>query len=195
MQLLNIGFNSNHVFTNFNFESLHNIKYASGITAHNICATAVAKAAHKIHISNIYIRIKSNIIFIIPIIMDTFNHKSGLSFTMKKLWNTCCSMQNVIDKNNTLQYIIQFDKTSHDAFNDIIIGLIKKNHSIENIIPHIIKKYTNIEKYFLANGRFFSQRVFEINALHQLPIINQMEAIINNTGTVKFTAVKASFHT
>ena len=101
----------------------------------------------------------------------------------------------VIDKNNTLQYIIQFDKTSHDAFNDIIIGLIKKNHSIENIIPHIIKKYTNIEKYFLANGRFFSQRVFEINALHQLPIINQMEAIINNTGTVKFTAVKASFHT
>jgi hypothetical protein len=75
------------------------------------------------------------------------------------------------------------------------MGPIKKNHRTVRHIQLIIIKYTNIEKYFLANGKFFSQRVFEIKALPQLPTINQNEAIIIKTGNVKFTAVKASFHT
>ena len=56
-------------------------------------------------------------------------------------------------------------------------------------------KSTNIEKYFLANGRFFSPKVFEIKALHPFPTINQNEAIMIKTGKVRFTAVNASFQT
>ena len=52
-----------------------------------------------------------------------------------------------------------------------------------------------MEKYFLANGKFFSHKVLEIKALQPFQIINQTEAIIINTGTVRFTAVKASFQT
>jgi hypothetical protein len=42
---------------------------------------------------------------------------------------------------------------------------------------------------------FFSQRVLEIRALQPFPTINPMDAITIITGKVKFTAVKASFHT
>ena len=77
----------------------------------------------------------------------------------------------------------------------LIIGPIAKNQTAVRTSQQIMIKYTNIEKYFLANDRFFSQRVLEIKALHQLPTINQNEAIIINTGKVRFTAVKASFQT
>ena len=97
--------------------------------------------------------------------------------------------------NNTLQYIIQLDNTSHVALSILIMGPIKKNQTIVRHIQLITMKYTNIEKYFLANGKFFFQRVFEINALPQLPTINPNEAIIIKTGNVRFTAVKASFQT
>ena len=94
-----------------------------------------------------------------------------------------------------LQYNMQFDSTSHDAFSIVMIGSMSEYQVILRIIPHIIKKYTNIEKYFLANCRFFSQRVLEINALHQLPTINHIEAITIITGKVRFTAVNASLPT
>ena len=81
------------------------------------------------------------------------------------------------------------------AFNILIIGPIAKNHTTVRTNQQIIIKYTSIEKYFLANGRFFSHKVLEIKALHQLPTINQNEAIIIKTGKVKFTAVNASFQT
>jgi len=90
---------------------------------------------------------------------------------------------------------MQLDNTSHVALSILIIGPIKKNHTIVRHIQLIMMKYTNIEKYFLANSTFFSQRVFEINALPQLPTINPNEAIIIKTGNVRFTAVKASFQT
>jgi hypothetical protein len=72
---------------------------------------------------------------------------------------------------------------------------IKKYHTTLRTSPQIMMKSTNIEKYFLANGKFFSQRVFEIKALHPLPTMNQNDAIIIKTGNVRFTAVKASFQT
>ena len=97
--------------------------------------------------------------------------------------------------NKTLQYIIQLASTSHVAFNILIIGPIAKNHTTVKTNQQNMMKYTNIEKYFLANGKSFSHRVFEIKALHQLPTINQNDAIIIKTGNVKFTAVKASFQT
>ena len=56
IQLLIIGLASNHVFTNFNLDFLFMIKYANGITAHKNWATAVASAAHKIHILKTYIK-------------------------------------------------------------------------------------------------------------------------------------------
>ena len=56
-----------------------------GIIAHKNCANAVAIAAHKIHNLNRYISTKSSIIFDIHTANATFNHKSGLSFTIKKL--------------------------------------------------------------------------------------------------------------
>ena len=166
-----------------------------GIIAHKNCAKAVAIPAHKIHNLNQYISTKSNIIFEIHTANATFNHKSGLSFTIKKLWKACCNIKKTNAINNTLQYIIQLDNTSHVAFNILIIGPIAKNHTTVKISQQIMIKYTNIEKYFLANARFFSHKVLEINALHQLPTINQNEAIIINTGKVRFTAVKASFQT
>jgi hypothetical protein len=85
IQLFNIGLNSNHVFTNCNFDFLFVRKYMIGIAAHKNWAKAVAIAAHKIHNLNRYIKTKSNIIFDTQIAMATFNHKSGLSFTIKKL--------------------------------------------------------------------------------------------------------------
>jgi hypothetical protein len=56
-----------------------------GIIAHKNCANAVAIAAHNIHNLNRYISTKSSIIFDIHTANETFNHKSGLSFTIKKL--------------------------------------------------------------------------------------------------------------
>ena len=76
-----------------------------------------------------------------------------------------------------------------------MIGQIKKNHTTLNINPQITMNKVNIEKYFFANVRFFSQRVFEIKALHPFPTINQNDAIMIKTGKVRFTAVKASFQT
>jgi hypothetical protein len=114
---------------------------------------------------------------------------------MKKLWNACCNMKNTKAINNILPYIMQLDSTSHDAFSILMIGPIKKYPTTLSTNQQIMIKNTNIEKYFLANGRFFSQRVLEINALHPLPTINQKEAIIIKTGNVRFTAVKASFQT
>jgi hypothetical protein len=84
-QLFNIGLNCNQVFTNCNFDFLFTKKYVIGITAHKNWANAVAIAAHKIHNLNRYIKTKSNIIFDTHTTIATFNHKSGLSFTMKKL--------------------------------------------------------------------------------------------------------------
>lgn len=195
MQLFKIGLNSNHVFTKPSFEVLLVMKYINGIAAHNICAIAVAKPAHKIHILNRYMKTKSNIMFMTPMITATFSHKSGLSFTMKKLWNACCNMKNINDTNNILPYNIQLDNTSHDAFSILMIGPIAKNHTTLNINQQITMNKVNIEKYFFANGRFFSQRVLEIKALHPFPTINQNEAIMIKTGNVRFTAVKASFQT
>ena len=76
-----------------------------------------------------------------------------------------------------------------------MIGPIAKNHTTLNTNQQITMNKVNIEKYFFANGRFFSQRVLEIKALHQFPTINQNDAIIIKTGNVRFTAVKASFQT
>jgi hypothetical protein len=76
-----------------------------------------------------------------------------------------------------------------------MIGPIEKYHTTVRISQQITIKKTNIEKYFLANGKFFSPRVFEINALHPFPTIKPNEAIIIKTGNVRFTAVKASFQT
>ena len=76
-----------------------------------------------------------------------------------------------------------------------MIGQIKKNHTTLKTDPQITMKSTNIEKYFFANGRSFSHKVLEINALHPFPTINQNDAIIIKTGKVRFTAVKASFQT
>ena len=76
-----------------------------------------------------------------------------------------------------------------------MIGQIKKNHTTLKTNPQITMNKVNIEKYFFANGRFFSQRVFEIKALHPFPTINQNDAIMIKTGNVRFTAVKASFQT
>ena len=195
IQLFNIGLNSSHVFTNCNFEFLLVKKYINGITAQSICAIAVANPAPKIHILNRYMKMKSNTIFVIHKITATFNQRSGLSFTIKKLWKACCNIKNTKAKNNILQYNIQSVNTSHDAFNILIIWPIEKYHTTVNSNQQMIINKTNIEKYFLANGRFFSPRVFEINALHPFPTINQKEAIIINTGNVRFTAVKASFQT
>ena len=98
-------------------------------------------------------------------------------------------------KNNILPYNIQSVSTSHDAFSILIIGPIEKYHTTVRISQQITINRTNIEKYFLANGRFFSPKVFEINALHPFPTINQNDAIMIKTGKVRFTAVKASFQT
>ena len=76
-----------------------------------------------------------------------------------------------------------------------MIGPIKKYHTALKTNQQMIMKSTNIEKYFLANGRFFSPKVFEIKALHPFPTMNQNEAIMIKTGNVRFTAVKASFQT
>ena len=180
---------------NFSLDFLFVMKYINGIIAPKNWANAVAIAAHKIHNLNQYIKIKSNIIFDTHTAIETFNHRSGLSFTIKKLWKACCNIKNTNAINNILQYIIQFDNTSHDALSMLIIGPTKMNHITVKNIQIIIMKYTNIEKYLLANCRFFSQRVFEIKALPQLPTINPNEAIIIKTGNVRFTAVKASFQT
>ena len=98
-------------------------------------------------------------------------------------------------KNNILPYNIQSVNTSHEAFSVLMIGPIKKYHTTLRTSPQIMMKSTNIEKYFLANGKFFSPRVFEIKALHPFPTIKPKEAIIIKTGNVRFTAVKASFQT
>ena len=195
MQLFIIGFNSNHVLTNFNFDSLLVLKYINGITAHSICAIAVASPAHIIHILNQYMSTKSNIILVTQTIIATCNPKFGFSFTIKKLWNACCSIKKTNAINSILPYIIQLDSTSHEAFSILIIGPIKKYHATVNINQQMIINRTNMEKYFLANGKFFSQSVLEINALHPFPTINPKEAIMIKTGNVRFTAVKASFQT
>ena len=85
IQLLTIGLNSRPVLTNCNFDFLFTRKYIIGIIAHKNCANAVAIAAHNIHNLKQYIRTKSRIIFDIHTANATFNHKSGLSFTIKKL--------------------------------------------------------------------------------------------------------------
>ena len=76
-----------------------------------------------------------------------------------------------------------------------MIGQIKKNHTTLKTNPQITMKSTNIEKYLFANGRSFSHKVLEINALHPFPTINQNDAIMIKTGKVRFTAVNASFQT
>ena len=50
------------------------------------------------------------------------------------------NIKKIRDKNNTLQYIIQSAKTSHDAFSIDMIGSTNKNHKMLSIIPHITKK-------------------------------------------------------
>ena len=104
-------------------------------------------------------------------------------------------MKKIKPKNNILPYNIQSVSTSHDAFSILMIGQIKKNHTTLKTNPQITMNKVSIEKYFFANGRFFSPKVFEIKALHPFPTIKPKEAIIIKTGNVRFTAVKASFQT
>ena len=76
-----------------------------------------------------------------------------------------------------------------------MIGPIAKNQTTLKTNPQITINKVSIEKYFFANGRFFSHKVLEIKALHPFHTINQKDAIIIKTGKVRFTAVKASFQT
>ena len=137
----------------------------------------------------------SSTIFVSPAATVIISPSLGFSAVIKRLWNTLCNINAVLNIIRVLPYVTQSSSICPLAPNACESGRTTISPKIVSNIPKITTNVISIVKYLLASSFLFSPSVFATNALPPVPIINPNAPNIIKNGQTKFTAANGVFPT